>query len=64
MCRVPSRAPEVELTPEMIEAGAEEFLRWSGGTPMDFGNESDAAESIFRVMVSAAKTGPNPEQPA
>lgn len=48
-------APAIEITPAMIEVGAKEFCRWSGGAPMDIGNESTAAECIFRAMWSAAR---------
>jgi hypothetical protein len=51
----PTRPEEIEITPEMIEAGAEEFLRWSGGCTIDIGDESIAAEAIFKAMIFAAR---------
>jgi hypothetical protein len=47
--------PEIEITSEMIDAGAEEFSRWSNGASMEFGDEKLAAECIFKAMISAAK---------
>jgi hypothetical protein len=49
-------ADEIEITAAMIDAGAEEFLRWSGGAVADIGNESVAAECIFKAMVFAARS--------
>jgi hypothetical protein len=48
-------APEIEITSEMIGAGAEDFSRWSNGASMEFGDEKLAAECIFKAMISAAK---------
>jgi hypothetical protein len=48
----------------MVDAGAEAFSAWSGGCPMEFGDERTAAEAIFKAMVSAAKSVPISEEPA
>ena len=39
---------EIEITPEMIEAGAAEFLNWRD---LEYGTANTAAYAIFRVMV-------------
>jgi hypothetical protein len=43
-----------EITPEMIKAGAEAFLRYSGGAPILVGTEETAAYAIFKAMVDVA----------
>jgi hypothetical protein len=53
---------EIEIAPAMIEAGAEEFLRWSGGAAMDIGNEEVAVEAIFKAMIFAARLSPGPQR--
>src|SRR6266540_2240451 len=42
-------APEIEVTPEMIEAGA---LAWAKGDP-EFDSPEAIAEKIFRAMIAA-----------
>jgi hypothetical protein len=50
------REVEIEITPAMIEAGAEAFLRYSGGAPIPIGTEETAAYAIFKAMVRAASS--------
>lgn len=47
-------APEIEVTADMIDAGAKEFLHYSGGCEVLIGNERTAAYSIFTAMVAAS----------
>jgi hypothetical protein len=44
-------APEIEITDEMICAGARAFYRWQS---LEFGDGENAAAIIFRDMVLAA----------
>lgn len=42
---------EIEITPEMLAAGASEFHSWEG---LEFGTAKTAAYAIFKAMVAAA----------
>jgi hypothetical protein len=46
---------EIEVTREMLDAGEKEFLSWNEGCEIHFGDARTAVESIFRVMISAAR---------
>lgn len=52
---------EVEVTPEMLEAGVDVvWLKTNGCTvPMSFSAE-DLAASVFRAMAQASRRCPNP----
>ena len=46
----PDSETEIEVTPEMIEAGESVLYAWSPGFD---GLEADAAERVFRAMLRA-----------
>jgi hypothetical protein len=47
---------EIEITPEMLEAGAEAFYEWRG---LEYGTGTTAALAIFTAMVSRAPKSRN-----
>lgn len=47
--------PEIEITPEMIEAGALEVAR---GNP-DYFSDEEIAVKVYRAMEKARTIGPN-----
>lgn len=46
MAETGRRTEEIEITPEMIEAGLAEFFEYSP----DFDNEREVVEAIYRAM--------------
>ncbi len=50
---------EIEITPEMIEAGLEKLFDYDHG----FSNENDIVAEIFRVMLSASASRCRREHP-
>jgi hypothetical protein len=53
--RTKAGAPEIEITPEMIEAGVAEFGRYDSR----FGRPTEAVERIFMAMLSARTAARN-----
>jgi hypothetical protein len=49
----PEEHDEIEITREMLEAGAEAFLEWQG---LEFGTAETAALVIFKAMVCRSPT--------
>jgi len=52
----PTTTDEIEITPEMIEAGLHEFYTYDSR----FDPEEDAVSRIFRAMIQALRKAPTP----
>ena len=53
--KAPSEADVIEVTPEMIEAGAEEIVSAYGGLDLT-PNPSVVAASVFRAMTQTGRS--------
>ena len=51
---------DIEVTPAMMDAGANAFLRYNGGAEILIGDERTAAYAVFKPMLRAAPRGAYP----